>query len=66
MYGDGADMLPDLYFMQDGWQNDPESSNVRRRYLQRISRYNDLTNTPGMFSRASMKAYNPLDAYIQV
>ena len=29
-YGDGADMLPDLYFMQDGWQNDPES-NVGRR-----------------------------------
>ena len=31
-YGVGADMLPDPYFMQDGWQNDPES-NVRRRYL---------------------------------
>ena len=32
-YGDSADMLPDLYCMQDGWQNDPEC-NVRRRYLQ--------------------------------
>ena len=32
-YGDGTDMLPDPYFMQDGWQDDHES-NVRRRYLQ--------------------------------
>ena len=36
------------------------------RYLRWISRYNYVTNTPGMFSRASMKAYNSLDAYIQV
>ena len=71
-YGDSADMLPDLYFMQDGWQMTPSlvtTSNGRRRYLhwlQWISRYNYVTNTPGMFSRASMKAYNSLDAYIQV
>ena len=51
-YGDGADKLPDPYFMQDSWQNDPES-NVRRRYWQLA-----VTITPGMFSRASMKAYN--------
>ena len=32
-YGDGADMLPDPYFMQDSCQNDPEL-NVHRQYLQ--------------------------------
>ena len=34
-YGDSTDLLPDPYFMQDGWQNDSGSnSNVPRRYLQ--------------------------------
>ena len=52
-YYGGTSELPDPYFMQDGWKNDPSQwpdLTFGDIYIYRI-------NTPGMFIRASMKAY---------
>ena len=58
-YGDGAGKLPDPYFMQVGWQNDPSLWPD----LTFGDIYQYLINTPGMSSKESMKAYKSMDAY---
>ena len=58
-YGDGAGKLPDPYLMHVGWQNDPSLWPD----LTFGDIYQYLINTPGMFSRESMKANKSLDTY---
>ena len=53
-YDDGASNLPGPYFMHDGWLNDPSQWPDLETFGDI---YHYLINTPGMFSRASMKAY---------
>ena len=58
-YTDGDSSLPDPYFIENGWRNEPG--------LWPDLTYGDIymyvINTPGIFSRESMKAYKSLDAY---
>ena len=52
-YDDDASKLPELYFMHDGWQNDPSQC----QDLTFGDIYHYPINTPGMFSLASMKTF---------
>jgi hypothetical protein len=61
-YASGSGCLPDPYAIADGWVDDPSTWPD----LQFGDIYCYLIDTPGMFTKESLKAYKSLEAYRSV